>query len=167
MEGLINKLLAALRPLIIPPVFIDEEETRRAGLVNTVTLTLIAIASLCGPIYALALGSASILAPAGGMIAIGCWSSHLNRCGNVRWAALTVTASLFVTVSVCVLAFGGLQSPLYSAYAACIVVAGLLLGGPAAMLVAMASIGAGWGILSVSESGLLGGISATQNPNTI
>jgi len=167
VEGLINKLLATLRPLIIPPVFIDEEETRRAGLVNTVTLTLIAIASLCGPIYAAALGSASILAPAGGMVAIGIWAAYLNRCGNVRWAALTVTASLFVTVSVCVLAFGGLQSPLYSAYAACIVVSGLLLGGPAAMLVAMLSIAAGWGILSINQSGLLGAVPSTQSPDAI
>ena len=166
-EGHINKLLATLRPLIIPPVFLDEEETRRAGLVNTVTLTLIAIASLCGPIYALALGSPTILAPAIGMTLIGAWCCYINRSGNVRWAAFTVTATLFVTVSVCILAFGGLQSPLYSAYAACIVVAGLLLGGPAAMAVSVLSIIAGWGILTLGESGLLGALPSGQAPDAI
>ncbi|MGB0591066.1 MAG: putative bifunctional diguanylate cyclase/phosphodiesterase [Myxococcota bacterium] len=167
MEGHINTLLAKLRPFVIPPVFLDEEQTRRAGLVNTVTLTVMGIALLCGPLYALALGSTAILVPAGLMIAIGGWACQLNRRGHVHWAAGTVTATLFVTLSVCILAFGGLQSPLYSAYAACIVVAGLLLGGKSAMVVALLSILAGWGILTIGESGLLGSVPSGQTPDAI
>jgi len=165
--GNIRNLVSRLRPFVIPPVFLDEEKTRRAGLVNTVTLTVMALAMLCGPIYALALGSPAVIAPMAMLVAASLFACHLNRRGQTLWAASLVTATLFATISTCILSFGGLGSPLYAAYTICIVVAGLILGGRVAMGVAAASILAGWTILNISQTGLLTGLSEGSNPEAI
>ena len=61
------------------------------------------------------------------MVAASLFACYLNRQGKTLWAALLVTATLFGTITACILAFGGLGSPLYAAYTICIVVAGLIL----------------------------------------
>ncbi|MDP6943093.1 MAG: EAL domain-containing protein, partial [Myxococcota bacterium] len=153
--------------MVVPPVFLDEEKTRQAGLVNTVTLTVSALVLLCGPLYALALDSWAILVPTAMVAATSLFACHINRKEHTDWAGVLVTASLFVTISTCVVAFGGLSNPIYSAYCVCIVVAGLLLGGRAALVVAGASIAAGWAVLNITQSGLLSTLPQNGNPDAI
>ncbi len=120
---------------ISPPVFDDDEQTRRAGIQHILLLALAgAVAVLMGvglltrpiPIPALIIGL--------GTEALTFGLVWLNRRGHVRRASFLLALGLCVIVTTSVWFLGGPStSPIIAAYLIVIVVAGLLLGGRAAL----------------------------------
>ena len=143
-----------LQTLLKPPVFADDEQTRIAGLLNTVCLALAAAAMVCGPIYLVSSPTWMAILPFVFLLFMAVWGIRLNRQGFTRHAAAAVSLSLFVVVTVGVVSFGGIGGPAYGGYVVCILVTGVLLGGKAGIGAAGLAIGIGWGLVNVGEAGL-------------
>ena len=125
-------MLSLLRGLVIPPVFMDDERTRQAGLLNTMTLALMCIALVSGPIYAWAAANPMLLVPAT-LLMMAAWVARsLNRRGHTTASSVMVLTTIYLGVSAAVVTFGGLEGPVYAAYSLGIIAAALLLGSRAA-----------------------------------
>jgi PAS domain S-box-containing protein len=136
-------MLVHLKHILAPPVFPDEERTRRAALLNTLVLAagaMLAIYLLTQLVMGDAVGLLVGLGFAAAMVALG-W--------GLRRGAVQLCALVF-----CGLACGGLTffayelansgGTSYSLLILAVVMAGVLLGGRAALIVALLSVGAGW-----------------------
>jgi PAS domain S-box-containing protein len=151
--GMIERLKTYLRP----PVFADDEEkTFSAGLVHIIAWALLLVTlvyTLLSPIPASRMGVAwlyelAIAAVVGGAL----W---LTRRGLVQPAALLLTSMLWLILTVAAYSNGGVLAPAYGGYVIVVVIGGLLLGWPAAVLFALLSTGAGAVMLSQDRAGLL------------
>ena len=148
-------MLSFLRKLVIPPVFRDDEQTRQAGLLNTMTLALMGLALVSGPIYAWAASNPLLLLPAA-MLLLGAGVARLlNRRGLTAASSVTILTTIFLGVTVAVATLGGLGGPVYAAYSLGIIAAALLLGSWAAGVMTILSIVSGYGIVSAAELGLI------------
>src|SRR5262245_32944542 len=117
-----------------PPVFDDDEKTRRSGVLHIIlfvlaaavaVLMVVALFTSPAPLPALVIGLGTEALTAGLL-----W---LNRRGQVRRASFLLALSLWAIVTLSVWFLGGpYTSPTISAYLIVIVIAGLLLGGRAA-----------------------------------
>lgn len=118
-----------------PPIFVDDEKTRRAGVLHIILWVLagaVAVLMLIGlltspvPLPAFLIGLATEAVTFGLL-----W---LNRRGHVRRASFLLAFALWVIVTASVWFLGGpYTSPTISGYLVVIVSAGLLLGGRAAL----------------------------------
>ncbi|MGM0574397.1 MAG: putative bifunctional diguanylate cyclase/phosphodiesterase [Myxococcota bacterium] len=143
-----------LESWLAPPIY-DDERARVARLLNTVLLAMAGVALVCGPIYALAAPGVTVAAP---FLVLGVSSIGLLRVlrrGHAEVAAMGLVTVVFLLTTASVLLFDGLGGALYGTYAISIVMAGVLLGGRAALGTAAASIAVGWGMVNAAEAGLL------------
>lgn len=126
-------ILDGIRRLVAPPVFPgDEDETRRAGVLNTILwfcLATFVLSLLAVPYAEVVYGSGLsatpvlgvlILLAIGGMVAL--------RTGRVHRVAQFFALGLWATATLVVIAYGGVTSSETGAYLAVIVAAGLLSG---------------------------------------
>lgn len=140
-----------------PPVFEDEDKTRRAGVLHIILFVLagavavlMVIATLTSPAPAPAL----VIGLVTEVLTFGLvW---LNRRGHVRRASFLLASSLWAIVTASVWFLGGpYTSPTISAYLIVIVSAGLLLGWRAAAGFAAVCALAVLGLLVADDQGLI------------
>lgn len=155
-----------MRRFFTPPVFDDDETTRRAGVLHiilcvlagaVVLLMVIAMLTSPAPLPALGIGLGTEV------LAVGLLG--LNRRGQVRLASFLLALSLCVIVTASVWFLGGpYTSPTISAYLIVIVIAGLMLGGRAALGFAAVCALAVLGLLVADDRGL---IAPFEDPNHV
>ncbi len=150
-------ILTRLGRFLSAPIFTDDEDkTRQAGLLNTVLLAWMAgsvIMTAAMPF--MGLGTAAWLAIALSLDAmvVGLW--FMVRRGLVRLASVLLASVLGAFFTFLTYAFGGVSEPSYPGYIAVVLIAGLLLGGPAAVVCALVGILVGLVLLGVEANGLL------------
>jgi GAF domain-containing protein len=155
-------MLASFRRFIVPLVFEDEEKTRVARLLNTVLLALLAgsavITLVAGLFHAFQADSESRFTLLSGVVMMVIFAGllFLARRGQLRLVSVTLLVLTWMLVTVWIYTVSGISSDSSAlTYALIIVLAGLLLGGRAAMvataITSLAALGAYW----VESSGLL------------
>jgi GAF domain-containing protein len=168
-------MLTWIQQLLAPPVFAgDEEKTRSAALLNTLSWMLVALLLIIG-IFGLlqlfdlfaVLGSASspfiFLAAAGVLVMLCVIVQRMMRRGHVRPASmLLITVFWLLLTAVIVFTGSGVHAPTFAALVIPVLVAGLLLGWQAGFTVAVLSIVFGVMLLLAETSGLV-----TYDPSSI
>jgi putative methionine-R-sulfoxide reductase with GAF domain len=145
----------SVRQLLSPPLFEDPEKSRSARFLHSLLLLTVA-ATLLGGAIALAREpgdpgqwvALSLLIEMAGLL----W---LVRQGRVRVAAWAYMVTIWLLLALATFLAGGLNTPAFSAYFVAIVVAGLLLGGRAAIGFAAASTLSGLIVLVIEAAGRL------------
>jgi GAF domain-containing protein len=153
---------AWIRQLLAAPVFADEETTRVARLLHTVLLTFLAGAELI-TIVALALYATSAdpeliftLLSGLGMTFIIVVLLVVTRSGRLRWGSSVVLILSWLVITAWIFTVSGIGSDSSSImYVLVTVLAGLLLGGRAAIYFTLASTAAVLGAYAIEAAGLL------------
>jgi len=135
-------MLTRLRQVFAAPVFEDEGTTRAASLLNTTLLTLFVVAVLAPPLLVLVeptgvtftLLAGAIVA----MLAVGLLV--LTRRGRVQAASLLLSSVMFAIVTSVAYTFGIRYNYGVTAYFLVIVMAGLLMGDRAAIILGLLSM---------------------------
>jgi methyl-accepting chemotaxis protein len=142
--------------LLAPPVFEgDEDKTRIAGLLNTISLSFLVVAVLGGgatlaqdvlPLNVAIVATALALVTA---------VQVLMRRGAVRAASLILSAGLWLMITYITATGGGVMAVTLSSYILVILMAGLLAGGGWGFVAAGLSAAAGVVLYVVEINGLL------------
>lgn len=134
-----------IRRILAAPVFEgDDDKTRVANLLNTLLLASLATSLVTGIVAPLAFAQPWIAVGVAGLIFLmSLVSLALMRLGLVRAASVLFLTGLWVVFSVLMLLSDGVNSPFVMGYVTLTVMAGLLLGGWAAIVVAELSVLAG------------------------
>jgi PAS domain S-box-containing protein len=152
-------MIKQIEQLLAPPVFGDEEKTRKAGLLNVILLAAFAIALL--------LTLATRLFPASeptipGRMAVGAITAALvlamwlmMRRGHVTLTSVLLASMLLVNTTIAVYFIGTIRAPMAANYIVCIAIAGLLVGSRAALVFLSLSLLALLGLLQAELAGLL------------
>lgn len=145
-----------MRRLIAPPVFAgDDAKTRAAGLLNIILLTAIGGAALYAAVLPIvAPGQIMRLLIVGVILVALLGMRGVMRRGHVQIASVAVVVIIWVGVTWGAATFGGVRAPGFDAYIVSVVIAGLLLGGPAGIAVAVLSSLAGFMLLNAELAGL-------------
>jgi GAF domain-containing protein len=141
---------------LAPPVFEDDEDkTRLARLLNTVLLTELAVVLISSFAIPQAedilVGALSV----GVMAFLSLGALLVLRLGYVRLAGGLFSFSMWVFVTVMMLVSGGVSSPMTASYILVVSMAGLLLGGRAAMIITALSAAASIGVFIIELRGSL------------
>ena len=146
----------SIKKLLSPPVFEDGEKTRVAYLLNIVIWVLIVVI-LMRSIGALFVPStpAILLVIFGIFIGIMAALLVLVRVGYVKVAGYILISLSWIVVTLAIGTTGGLQGSSFWSYAIIILMAGMILGGWAAVGYGALSIVAGIIIYNVESSGML------------
>ena len=142
--------------ILYPPRFSDPDKSRIARLLHiilfaTIVVNLLYSASLLltvpDPALNLMVDAALLLAQLTALT--------LLRRGNVRLASIIVVGAIWIYCSFVIFIFGGSQSPAIVLYFLVIIIAGLLLGGRAAVFLSALSVLAGLGLMVAEVLGML------------
>jgi two-component system cell cycle sensor histidine kinase/response regulator CckA len=145
-----------LRRLVASPVFEDEEKTRIAGVLNNISLVVLGILAVIAALTPFVFST-----PAYGLVAIGLVAllmlgmQLLIRRGRVRLAGGLFATALWLADTLLIYASGGITGGVSPGYVAIAVLAGLLLGGYAALGFAGLSAVAGLVLVYVEKNGFL------------
>ncbi|MCB9729169.1 MAG: EAL domain-containing protein [Deltaproteobacteria bacterium] len=123
-------------------------------MLDAVMRALAAVLLVFCPFYVHLASAPEAFPPCLGVLALLGVAAWLNRHHRTHAAALLVCASLYGLVTATTLASGGVQSPAYGAYAVGIIVAGLVLGGRAAIGFTLLSVTTGAAMVLLSRSRL-------------
>ncbi len=145
------------RRLLAAPVFEgDEEKTRVAAMLNLLLLATMAaslVSAFISPFLfarqAIALGTSVLI------FALSALSFVFMRSGQVRIASVVILIGLWSSFSAFMVLSGGVTSVFAMGYVTTTAIAGLLLGGRAAIVVAEFSVLAGLGMVFVESRGIL------------
>ena len=131
-----------IRRLLAAPVFEGEDDkTRVASLLNMLLLAALATSLVTGLVAPLPFTQPLIAIGVAGLIfLLGLVSLILMRLGLVRGASVLFLTGLWIVFGALMLLSGGLSSPFIMTYVTLTTVAGLLLGGWAAIVVAELSV---------------------------
>ncbi len=150
-------MLKPIGHFLAAPVFEgDEDKTRTASLLNTILLTMLALAATFGifslitfpdPVPNLVAASVVVLVQLGALFVM--------RRGRVQLASVLVSFAAWVIVTLVTLASGGVRTAGFMSYTAIILIAGFLLGGRAGIGFAGLSILVGSGILYAEINDIL------------
>ncbi len=149
-------MLGQIRRHLAPPVFEDEEQTRTAGLLNTILLTVLVLSigfmilapvTSPNPLFSWAFTGALVLTQLGAL--------RLMRRGRVRLASLMFSTMLWLLVTASAVLAGGVRSSSFGVYTLLILIAGLLLGWRGGVAFIGLSVLAGVGMLYAEAYGLL------------
>ena len=144
-------MLVRLKHLFSPPVFPDEERTRTAALLNTVLLTAGAVIALYLLIQLLTADQAGLLLGELFALVLGVlwwWLRH----GAVQPVSVLFCGVAFVGLTLFAYELGGASSFSYSLLILAVVIAGVFLGGRAAVVMAAVSVGTGWLLMQTAVS---------------
>jgi two-component system cell cycle sensor histidine kinase/response regulator CckA len=148
-------MLEMLRQLVASPVFEgDDEKTRTASLLNTVSLVLLAtqLVAVFVPVY---YGPASRrLLLAGSLAAVTIAVQALMRRGNVRSGSYLFVSCLWLALTVAAVTGGGLRAPAFGGYVIPIMCAGLLLGYRATLWTIAGTVAIGLVLIAAENQGL-------------
>jgi putative methionine-R-sulfoxide reductase with GAF domain len=156
-----------IQELASPPIFVDEEKTRVASLLNTILLVVIAIAAII-MLAALFVPSPEVLVfVAGTVILLSIGEFFLLRSGHVRLASILFLSGQWVSVTILMLITGGIASVFAAGQLTTTMFAGFLLGGYAAMAIAGLSIAADLSMVVMTKPGILPDPLLPLNPSTL
>lgn len=148
--------LTRVREWLAPPVFPGEEEKNRiAALLNVILLVILGLVVTYGVISEILVPSWVRLIETVVFAVIVLGLRVLLYEGRVRLAGALLTMALWVPITAGIYAFGGLQGSGLSSYFGIVLIAGLLLGGWAAVSFAGLSILASLGMLLAENAGVL------------
>lgn len=156
-------MLKRMTEFFAPPVFPeDEDRTRKAKYANVIALTLIVI------VLGYESGTRAIRAHSGvnfwdlilitvGTILLTGWI--LLKRGHLRFASILLVVVIWVASNGIAMTGPGIRDSSYIANFSIVVMAGLLLGWQASIIVTVASILSGFGLAYAEQSGLVGNFS--------
>jgi GAF domain-containing protein len=145
-----------LKILLTPPVFEDEEKTRVAGLANAFLLALLVLLVLATLAISLVIARPIIMIVTGiGMCLPTVVALLLLRRGYVRVASIIFVATLWLILNVLGLFSGGVVNGSFAALILIVLIAGLLLGGKAAIIVVGLSMASVTGVYVAEIAGYL------------
>ncbi len=144
----------APRTALLPRRRGPSEVSRESAVLDAVLRTVAAVVIVFCPVYSLLARSPGAIVPCLGVLAILGISAALNRRGWSRAAAAMVCGATYSLVTATSLASGGVESPAYHGYAVGIIVAGLALGGRAALGFAALAVFSGAAMLVLTGDGI-------------
>lgn len=145
----------SIKRLFSPPVFEDEDKTRRAAFLNPMLWIFIAVCVVATPIFVFLPNPEISLPIVAGFTLVNSGLMWLLRRGSVSAASslfLSVLALLMTSVSIFL---GGTQSATYWSFVVIVVAASLLLGGRWGMVFAGLSVVVTLGIALAQTAGML------------
>jgi GAF domain-containing protein len=150
-------MLTRLRQALAAPVFEDEETTRTARLLNTTLLILLVVGTLVPPILVLVEPTgATLTLVAGAIMAILAVALLiLTHRGRIQTASLVLSSVMFAILTASVYTFGIKHDYSVTAYFLIIVMAGLLMGGRAAIIFGLLSVLVMVGVFYAEDSGAI------------
>lgn len=147
------------RPPFRPPVFDDDEKTRAARLTTLVSWAIMVVALLYG--VARAFGGVggemvwlAVVLPLG-VAGAGFLALVLVHRGSVKVASGLVVLSTWLALSLMAQYLGGVRDASYAGLLVVVVMAGLLMGGAASLIVVGLSLLVGWGLAEAEINGTL------------
>jgi GAF domain-containing protein len=152
-------MISRIKPLLAPPAFADEEQTRLAGLLNIILLTILT-AALAIQLLLLLVDLTQARSPTLSMpvviaLVVSLGLLLLVRRGHVRFASVTLALALIGLTTLAIVTAGGLFSPAAGGYMLAIIAAGLLLSGRAALLCAILALANLLGVSYAEATGLV------------
>jgi PAS domain S-box-containing protein len=144
-------MTAWLRRLMIPPALPPEEQLRMTAVLKVILWAALATLLIYVAIALLLSPDVAVLLPSGVFALIVLVPLWLLRRGTVHLASLVFCLGAFGGLVLAAYAFGGVRGSSYSALVLVIIIAGVLLGGRAALVMALLSVSAG-GVLVYLES---------------
>ena len=150
-------MFARIRRFIAAPVFEDEDRTRVASLLNIILLTVFFVAALIPPVLVWVdpTGTTITLAAGAVVTAMTLFLWILMRRGHVQTASLLLTSALFVILTLVIFAFGVTHDYTVATFFLIIVIAGLLMGGRAAIIFGLLSMLVTAGVFYAEVSGVI------------
>jgi diguanylate cyclase (GGDEF)-like protein/PAS domain S-box-containing protein len=130
------------------------EPTREAAVLDAVLRTVAAVLVVFCPVFVLLARAPGAVAPCIVALTVLAVASWLNRRHWTRAGAMLVCGAIYGLVTGTAMVSGGVESPAYDAYAVGIIVAGLVLGGRAAIAFATLSVLSGAAMLILGRAGL-------------
>jgi GAF domain-containing protein len=151
-------MMERVRALFRPPVFEDEQKTRKASLAY-LTAWLFVVLPLFYRILNPFLGASDnpilMLLVDVTVTGVGLVFVILVRKGYVQTASILMVLTLWLITLLMSANMGGVRDPSYALFIVVIVLAGLLLGGPASVVIVVLSVLAGWGLADAEVKGTL------------
>jgi len=139
------------------PVFEDEDQSRIAGFLNTIILTLgsgAVLYILIALIFSISIRASLLLIIASAVLFLIVLFILMRR-GQLRLASTLLIAGLWIIQTVAVTIDGGVSSPTFVSYILIIIIASVLFGGRAGLVVSMLSAATGAGLIFAESRGLL------------
>jgi putative methionine-R-sulfoxide reductase with GAF domain len=137
------EMLVWTRHQLAPPVFAgDENRTRKAAVLKTLVLVMMGLACVALLAAPLVDEPPMLAFVVGAMLFQGIIELFLIRAGHVRLGSVLFVAGQWLPFTLFMLATGGEPSVFIAGQLSAIVLTGLLLGGHAAISVALLSVGA-------------------------
>lgn len=148
-------MLARVKRILAPPTFPDEAQTRLAAWLNTLLLTTLAVMAvyLVVSLWVQFTLFSQIFIGLLTLVQIGVLIT-LHR-GHVRLASVLFCGSATLAMWFAVYEFGGVRSASFSALILVILSTGFLLGGRAALFLAVLNTLLGWLLLEAERAGML------------
>lgn len=156
-------MLKSMTELFAPPVFPDDEDkTRKAKYANAIALTMIVI------VLGYEIGTRAIRAHIGvnfsdlilitvGAILLTGWI--LLKRGHLRFTSILLVVVIWVASNGIAMTGPGIRDSSFITNFSIVVMAGLLLGWQASIIITVASILSGFGLAYAEQSGMIGNVS--------
>lgn len=145
--------------LFRPPIFEDEEKTRRALLAHLVGWLFVILPLLYGLSRVVVSSEdalqVALLLPLFGTSAVSLLLLYAIGRGHVQFASIVLVAVVWVSLAEMSWYLGGVGDVSYAVYILVVLLAGLLLGGKAALVVVGATVLLGWGLVEAQMRGTL------------
>lgn len=129
-----------IRQILAPPVFDDEEETRRAALLNVVLWVMVGLSTAFLGVLLPSSQNPLRIGPGLVITVLSLIGLRLMRRGHVRPVSLVLMTLMWVNVAPLVFNAGGIRHFSSGTYLVVILIAGLLLGGRAAIVFTVLSL---------------------------
>ena len=146
-----------IRASMSRPIFDDEDQTRIAGFLYTIILTLGAGATLyilIAQVFFISISPPLRLVVAFAVILLAALYI-LTRRGYLRLVSILLIAGLWLIQSAAVYIDGGVSSPTFASYVILIIIASIVFGGQIGVIVAIISAAAGLGLIIADAQNLL------------
>lgn len=149
-------MVVKIKLLFTPPVFEDEDKTRVAGLLNTITLAILVILIAVSvttpfvfktPFYGLVISAMTALPVVGVFL--------LVHFGQVRFASHLLVFGFWALDTILIFSSGGLDSGIVPGFLAVVVLAGLLLNRRSALILYVGMVATGSLMLYAQNNGLM------------
>lgn len=146
-----------IRRILAPPFFEgNDDKTRVARLLNMLLLASLAVVLVTSLLALLVYARPEMaLISIGFVFVLVLFSFILMRLGRVRLASTLTVSGLWISFTILMLFSGGVSSAFAIGYVTCTVIAGLLLGGRAALVVVELSMLSALGMFVANTQGVL------------
>jgi GAF domain-containing protein len=140
-----------LRRIFAPPIFEDEEKTRIAALLNSILLAVIVIGATYTVIAPFLLGQYVSAVLTATIVVASLISRQLMRNGYISAATIILLTIFHVVLAASIAVSGGIFGASYFSLVMTTVVAGVLLGGRSAYIMAAINSLTGLGVMLLQE----------------